>query len=335
MSLDAFIFILLRTTLFVLIFGGLTVWFLRKSNNNSFARFCWICVLLSGWVFVPLFPIQIPWFEPDTTQPPTSEFVVLYNVANGVTFDTAETNIKPSISANVVNPVIKKASVSEKFFRVWAAGILGITCFRIVMYLYGLWNVGHAVVAPQKETETWNNLLAASGIKANKIIMLFSDRFGPSLFLTPLGYRLIVPENIWNEFSEEAKKGILLHELEHYTCRDTLQSFFMRILMLPHWFNPIVHYAVRKFDEAAEMRCDQAAFANFRGGKTAFAETLLVLNESVEKYIVFRHAIYGNGLSDRIAAILTPESLKGISTMKKITLSILLVFVWACSMINI
>ena len=94
---------------------------------------------------------------------------------------------------------------------------------------------------------------------------------GPLLCLVPRGYRLVVPAGLWQRLAPAGRLSILRHELAHLQRRDLLKSILVRLLMLPHWFNPLAWLAVRRFDEAAEWACDEVAKGADLEGCRAYA----------------------------------------------------------------
>ena len=109
------------------------------------------------------------------------------------------------------------------------------------------------------------------------------------------------------------------HELAHLRRGDLLKSILVRLLMLPHWFNPLAWLAVRRFDEAAEWACDEAAKgADFEGCR-AYAAALLQLDAACGPRLSFHAAAPGRGLSLRVQRLLNPQ-VKEDSIMKKTTI---------------
>ncbi len=327
MSTEQFLWALSRTTLLVLLSGLLVQVLLRQSRYNRFARVCWFSVLLSGWIWMPFFSWSIPWFE--QTEPAsvssvleTSETVFQSVVSSSQSFapETPTEIVTETVSPIIVAKppaVFGLSAIPGCLLGLWLAGISGIVVFRLAVYLRCLLLLGKTVLANQSESTDWAVLLREHKIDPRGIPLCFSENLGPSLLGTPLGYRLVIPRMIWDELSPAAREGVLRHELTHFLRRDIAKSLLARFLALPHWFNPLARLAVRRFEEAAEYRCDEAAFAPTQEGQSAFAEALLTLHESVEHVVVFRHAIWGNGLANRIAYILNIETRKELSTMKK------------------
>ena len=80
------------------------------------------------------------------------------------------------------------------------------------------------------------------------------------------GLCLVVPAVLWQRLTPTERLCILQHELAHWERRDLIKSTMVRLLTLPHWFNPLSWLAAGWFDEAAEWACDEVAKgANCKG----------------------------------------------------------------------
>ena len=77
------------------------------------------------------------------------------------------------------------------------------------------------------------------------------------------------------------------------------------MLALPQWFNPIVWWAVRCFDEAGEWACDDLAKGEADEQNITYAATLLRLGELVIESPAPLVAAHGGVLSRRIRRLLT------------------------------
>ena len=345
-----------RTTLLLTIAGLILLFVLRRSGHCVFARYCWCIVLLLGWFwlqvtcpiswhteFVSQNPqiateqslhgdlhsegiLKIPELRTVSMEPPAMPMSVnAISSAQAMPETTTKSHADPETSWNI----------AKALFVVWLIGILVVVTRWVFAYARFLLLLRRTVPADAESTAIWSDVLANRNLAPKSITMRFSNRLGPSLAWTPLGYRLVVPREIWNDLSLPAKSGILRHELEHYLRRDAWKSLAVRILALPHWFNPVAHIAVRKFDEAAECLCDEAAYADSPEGRRAFAETLLVLHESVERYVVFRPALWGNGLKYRITHLLNFEKRKELSPMRKFAILTIVALMFAAALIRI
>ena len=324
--METILFALLRTTLVLTLCGGLCFLALRKIETRlpRLSRLLWIAVLLTGWFWLqPVIPI--PHFAgtpiADGTPVPsaTPASISAPAIPDVVEQPVPSVSVESIVRAELPQPIIVKPEyrLNEVIFAVWFGGMV-VTIFlaaagyvRILFCLRNTEPVGDALSKP------WQTLLMEHGIAPQTIPMLLSRNLGPALVRTPLGYRLVVPLELWDELSESSRLGILRHELAHFRRRDVWKSFFVRILALPHWFNPIAHYAANRFDELAEQLCDREAFAGQREGLSEFARILLLLHENTPTHFVARHSFFGRNLKRRVASLLENPPLERISIMRK------------------
>ena len=105
-------------------------------------------------------------------------------------------------------------------------------------------------------TAQWRGLLAAADVRRPIRLRVTAD-VGPLLCRRLGGYELMIPAELWRDLNVAQREAILRHELADYLRGDVWKSLAVRVLMLPHWFNPAAWWAVRRFDEAGEWACDQ------------------------------------------------------------------------------
>jgi hypothetical protein len=96
----------------------------------------------------------------------------------------------------------------------------------------------------------------------------------------------------------------------------------MRLLALPHWFNPLAWRTVRQFDECAEWACDEAARRSAPEHVPDYARALLQLVHRAQPVFFATRAARERGLSHRIRRLLTPATEKD-AKMKKAMLATL------------
>ena len=141
---------------------------------------------------------------------------------------------------------------------VWVGGMFCWLAVSVLAYVRFLRRCSAALPAPESWAGPWQRLLDAHDIRRS-IPMAVTDGIGPALCWTPRGYRLLVPQRIWNELTSAQRLGILRHELAHFQRGDLQKTLLVRLLALPHWFNPFAWLASRRFAECAEWACDRTA----------------------------------------------------------------------------
>jgi beta-lactamase regulating signal transducer with metallopeptidase domain len=76
--------------------------------------------------------------------------------------------------------------------------------------------------------------------------------------------RLLLPENTLKELSEERIRFIFLHELIHCKRYDLLLNWWIMVLQIIHWFNPLIWIAFRKIRYNLELTCDELTLTHLR-----------------------------------------------------------------------
>jgi bla regulator protein BlaR1 len=73
--------------------------------------------------------------------------------------------------------------------------------------------------------------------------------------------QLIVPDRLINSLSEEQMQHVFLHELAHCKRRDIAFNWLMQVMLVLHWFNPLLWYAQKRMREDQELESDALALA--------------------------------------------------------------------------
>lgn len=216
----------------------------------------------------------------------------------------------------------------------WLAGIVGLPLrwlYRTVRFYRFLdENILEGEPDPGW-TDAWRRLQTERGI-TRPIPLFVAEHFGPALVRRRCGTSLIVPLEGWDRLSEAERVSVLRHELQHYRRGDIVKSFLVRLLALPHWFNPLAWVAARRFEDAAEWACDEAALVPTAGegedqAVATYARALVSLHETSLRYPRFtgseaalQHPVFGQNLSRRVTRLLNFNPLDNKDSIMKKTL---------------
>lgn len=247
---------------------------------------------------------------------------------NEIEFESAiEPKIIPETKTDAtIRPEVKSEQEESYFtampiilFGIWGTGAVVAVLLQLISYFVSLSKLRDLRPLKGKFRREWNELLSEYGIGRGKVRVYVSGKYGPWLVRTFRGCRIIVPGKLWEETNSRHRAGILRHELSHYRHGDPQKSFFLRIVASLHWFNPVGWFAIRKFEEAAEWRCDAEAFARSEKGAADFAETLLAFRDTVPLAGLYRVAFVTKGrkLINRLERLIELQQNKGDSKMKK------------------
>lgn len=327
---------LLRSSLLVAgsaIVIQLIVWATAVRSPN-FHRLAWVCVLLQGYM-VMQFEWEIPWYEapPPSVAASDAELPELDALEQRSTGPVSESAVTAGVAPDPTqgaapNPL----NVRRLLFLVWTLGMIGCSGVTVVGYGCLLASMRRAVPAKAEWQAEWSEVLAAHGIQ-RRIPLYAHPRIGPLLCWLPSGYRVVVPLNCWRHFSAAQRRVILEHELAHYVRGDVWTTILVRILALPHWFNPCAWWAVRKFEEGGEWACDAHLAARSPQDVPEFARALLELVDPTPRQVGVS-AARGACLRTRLSRLLDYRSSED-SAMKRIGIGATLVCVLAIGLLRI
>ena len=145
-------------------------------------------------------------------------------------------------------------------FLVWAAGFLGIMGWRLLSHLL----YRRRLLASAEEAPTWAQKLqydaaCAMGVDRKVPLLISPAAEGPlSIGVLKRKLRIVLPPR---DYSEEALRLILRHEMIHLVRGDNRTKLFMTVLRALFWFLPPVWLGLRQAAEDVELNCDELAAA--------------------------------------------------------------------------
>jgi beta-lactamase regulating signal transducer with metallopeptidase domain len=300
-------------------------------------RIAYFAIVLQGCLLMQ-WPValRLPTFVPEAIKPAEAQRPVPAAVKLAPSFvdrkgDAAQTRFAANAEVappNGVLPISDPSPPPSTF--PWALGLVMLWGAGIA-FLVGrsAWIYARFVrqLPPLQNVETewgaeWDALQRQAGLR-RLVPLAVAEQMGPVLCRLPRGYRLIVPALAWQTLEPSQRLLVLRHELAHIERRDVWKSLLMRVLALPHWFNPLVWRIVKRFDECAEWACDDATRQAAPDHLSGYARALLQLAHRAEPIFFATRAARGDGLSLRIRRLLTPAQEKG-SKMKTAVLAMLL-----------
>ncbi len=94
--------------------------------------------------------------------------------------------------------------------------------------------------------------------------------------------RVLLPKGIFDRFSAEELRCILLHELAHIKRHDLEINWLASLLQAIHWFNPLLWFAFARMRIDREVACDALALAHLgRAPSGPYGETILKVVENL------------------------------------------------------
>jgi beta-lactamase regulating signal transducer with metallopeptidase domain len=123
----------------------------------------------------------------------------------------------------------------------------------------------------------------------------------------------------WSEWDEETRATVLSHELAHHHRRDPLVRWIGSLVVALHWFNPLVHWMIRRLALQCEQACDRQVVSN--GVESIRYAELLCRFASNRRMPVGALAMAEqSSLELRVRHLMQPKHAKGFITLAVLAL---------------
>jgi beta-lactamase regulating signal transducer with metallopeptidase domain len=196
----------------------------------------------------------------------------------------------------------------------WLVG----TLFLLSWFIVGTVSLGSLVrKATLLNNSVWNSqarFLAEKMSFKRRMDILRSDKQ-----VTPMSWgiwnaKILLPAKC-EEWTEEQRREVLVHEISHLSRRDCLTQTFAIVVCVLNWFNPLVWFAGARMRTERERACDDQVI--LAGSKPSmYAENLLdialsLASERRSSYISVAMARRSE-ISGRLMAVLDPKIRRGV-----------------------
>lgn len=120
-------------------------------------------------------------------------------------------------------------------------------------------------------------------IKRNIRIFIIPDSKSPFI-ASVINPKVYIPQRLVESIEDEQLKFVLMHELTHYKKGDVLLNYFICMLTIIHWFNPILWFVCREINRDRELACDNRVLEALDESESiSYAMTLLNLAKCYAK----------------------------------------------------
>jgi parvulin-like peptidyl-prolyl isomerase len=215
----------------------------------------------------------------------------------------------------------------------WVSGIVGLIVFSGLSYAVFLRQLAQGRPGPSDWAEELRELLQQRGI-VRTISLLVTRSIGPALCWAPWSYRICVPGPSWAKLAPTQRCHIMRHELAHFERADLWRLLFVRLLALPHWFNPCAWWAVHEITQSVEWACDQEATGRQPEGAVSLAKALIQLGVARSLGGCPVRAAGRSSLYVRIRRLILMNSRKD-SVMKKVLILVVAASLVAINLVRI
>ncbi|WP_279630934.1 M56 family metallopeptidase [Streptococcus suis] len=311
----SFLLISLYKSFLIVLFSGLFI--LLKNRVSARVRYLTWLVLLVSLIFP---------FRPRFGQG-------LVTIEHGQNLATSTARV---VSQTGTEAVVSQPNLWEMFL-----GLPWIELFLLVWLVGFLVVIGRAVFSYVKFRnllKRWGNPIADARILAN--FQVIKEEFGIQKSIRLFHYPQVSSPMIFGlrnpivllpaiDYTDEELDLIFEHELTHYRHRDIYVNLLVLLVKAAHWFNPIVAFACKEVQEAAESYCDHSVLhERDQAYRSFYGETIITMIHKSQQPILLSSCFYSNkfNLKRRIISIMD-------SRLPKPSLAILVTLVTSCALI--
>ncbi|MFW5435344.1 M56 family metallopeptidase [Paenibacillus apiarius] len=150
----------------------------------------------------------------------------------------------------------KQMGFTDMLMSVWLAGVLFLAAKTVYdhLRLKQALRAGRCIETPFL-SEVFRETKLLMGVKG-EVRFIASERIpGPAV----VGFRkpaIVISPSLLVTLREDQLQCILAHEFGHIQRRDVAVNWMMHIILIVHWFNPLLWLAVHKARQDQEMACD-------------------------------------------------------------------------------
>lgn len=191
--------------------------------------------------------------------------VIINNSKINLNTNTINNSIEnlSEIQSNIIElPIQNNKSINQYLnikiilLTIWGGGILIFISLAVISY-YKLFNIRKDRICKynRQSFKILENCLKLLNIRRNIEILVVRNISSPAL-CGAIRPKILIPQNIFNNVSNEELKYIILHELCHYKRKDVQLTLIIYLLKALYWFNPIIYFALNTMQEDSEIACD-------------------------------------------------------------------------------
>ncbi len=118
--------------------------------------------------------------------------------------------------------------------------------------------------------------------------------------------RIVLPAGFEQRYTPQEQQLVLLHEQLHVRRGDIVVNALLAVMQCIHWFNPLLHFALRCFREDQELSCDERVVARMGDARRSYGTAMLKTGLALSPLPVGCHWQSQHPLKERIAMLKRP-----------------------------
>ena len=309
-----FLMLLAETSLkamFVLVFVRFLIFFFRRASA-SLRHVFWLLGLLSLPILLGLslifpvweIPILKPWAEPKLTTESEPELAhVIVDLAlvkskdaqkNPIPREVAKQPLETAANPQNVNDTVEQTSgwfayswwtwdsCIRVLFVIWLCGFLLILT-RLFLGVLRLRHMERTLPEISDDSTQQQLQQLIREIQLNRSVLLLKTKRPIMPMTWAIWKPVILLPAVFEQWSQERLRMILLHELAHIKRRDCYWQSLTEIVRALFWFHPVVWWALAWFRLEQEHACDDMVLQH-DSEPTDYAEHLLAVSSGHSTY---------------------------------------------------
>ena len=278
-----------------------------------------VLVLPLASALVPAWRV-VPTFRTAVTPPPTSSLSDQQGYSAGIDesddggatapVSTAQSQFRTSHTESVLSPIarIRALPPMTMLLIVWSIGAALVLARFALGTLVVHWYTWRSTPVNADAWASLNETMSFAVGLGHPVKLLRSERATTPMTFGVLNPVVLLPADA-DEWPEERRRIVLLHELAHVRRLDSLTNMFATLACALYWFNPLVWVAVRRMRAEGERACDDWVL---RAGMRAstYAEHLLDMVKTIGRMHTPAAALpmaQRSTFEGRLLAILEPD----------------------------
>lgn len=211
---------------------------------------------------------------------------------------TAEVPVKITEEVNQV--IQSEASQISLWTVVWVIGMLLCAGYFLIAYLRCRKEFQTSLSVKNEIAKKWLREHSLS----RRIKTRQSDRISAPLTYGIWQPVILMPKDTdWE--NRQQLQYVLMHEYIHIRHFDIVFKLAATLALCVHWFNPLVWALYILYNRDIELACDECVVRQFgSGSKSAYARTLIILEESKSGLTPLCNNFSKNAIEERITAIM-------------------------------
>ncbi|MBU5590232.1 hypothetical protein KQI89_00480 [Clostridium sp. MSJ-4] len=139
----------------------------------------------------------------------------------------------------------------------WVLGIGILSLYILGTYIIFLMRFSKDPLCKDEEIiDILKDCTKSMGIN-KKISVIYSNKIKTPTLCGIIRPKILVPKKTMHNLSLKEKRYVFLHELSHLKRKDILFNWISTVLLVIHWFNPILWLSFSRMKKDCEVCCDE------------------------------------------------------------------------------